>query len=55
YEDPDFSPSLRSPKFMESPLNVSFKGWWTYPYYSCSARRWLMSYSVPIPPPGRRG
>ncbi|KAK9885371.1 hypothetical protein WA026_010868 [Henosepilachna vigintioctopunctata] len=55
YEDPDFSPSLRSPKFMEGPLNVSYKGWWTYPYYSCSSRRWLMSYSVPIPPPGRRG
>ncbi|XP_060523083.1 probable G-protein coupled receptor CG31760 isoform X2 [Cylas formicarius] len=55
YEDADSSPGLRSPKFVESPPNVSYRGWWTYPYYSCSARRWLMSYSVPIPPPGRRG
>ncbi|CAG9767118.1 unnamed protein product [Ceutorhynchus assimilis] len=55
YEDADSSPGLRSPKFIESPPNVSYRGWWTYPYYSCSARRWLMSYSVPIPPPGRRG
>ncbi|XP_076275307.1 putative G-protein coupled receptor CG31760 [Rhynchophorus ferrugineus] len=55
YEDADSSPTLRSPKFIESPPNVSYRGWWTYPYYSCSARRWLMSYSVPIPPPGRMG
>ncbi|XP_045475935.1 probable G-protein coupled receptor CG31760 [Harmonia axyridis] len=54
YEDPDTTPSLRSPKFMLGPQNVSYKGWWTYPYYSCSSKRWLMSYSVPIPP-GRRG
>lgn len=55
YEDADSSPALRSPKFIESAPNVSYKGWWTYPYYSCNARRWLISYSVPIPPPGRRG
>ncbi|XP_023313125.1 probable G-protein coupled receptor CG31760 [Anoplophora glabripennis] len=55
YEDADSSPGLRSPKFVESPPNVAYKGWWTYPYYSCLARRWLISYSVPIPPPGRRG
>ncbi|XP_018324198.1 probable G-protein coupled receptor CG31760 isoform X2 [Agrilus planipennis] len=53
YEDPDSSPALRSPKFMESPANMSFKGWWTYPYYSCPSRKWLLSYSIPIPPLGR--
>ncbi|XP_074027570.1 probable G-protein coupled receptor CG31760 isoform X2 [Leptinotarsa decemlineata] len=55
YEDADSSPGVRSPKFVESPPNVAYKGWWTYPYYSCSNKRWLISYSVPIPPPGRRG
>jgi G protein-coupled receptor 158 len=53
YEDAESSPGLRSPKFMESLPNVSYKGWWTYPYYSCKSRRWLISYSVPIP--GRGG
>ena len=52
YEDSESSP-LRSPKFMTSPANVSFKGWWTFPYYSCLAKKWLMSYSVPVPPTGR--
>ncbi|GJQ73427.1 GPRMGL2 [Trypoxylus dichotomus] len=55
YADAQSSPGLRSPKFIESPPNVSYRGWWTYPYYSCSAHRWLVSYSVPIPPPGRHG
>ncbi|CAH1966741.1 unnamed protein product [Acanthoscelides obtectus] len=55
YEDADSSPGLRSPKFVGSPPNVAYKGWWTYPYYSCGARRWLTSYSVPIPSPGRHG
>ncbi|CAH1098498.1 unnamed protein product [Psylliodes chrysocephalus] len=55
YEDADSSPGVRSPKFIDSPPNVAYKGWWTYPYYSCLNRKWLISYSVPIPPPGRRG
>ncbi|XP_056641036.1 probable G-protein coupled receptor CG31760 isoform X2 [Diorhabda sublineata] len=55
YEDADSSPGVRSPKFIESPPNVAYKGWWTFPYYSCSNRKWIVSYSVPIPPPGRRG
>ncbi|KAB0794215.1 hypothetical protein PPYR_13835 [Photinus pyralis] len=55
YEDADSSPGLRSPKFMDSPLKVSYRGWWTYPYYSCISRKWLTSYSVPIPSPGRHG
>ncbi|KAK3920499.1 putative G-protein coupled receptor [Frankliniella fusca] len=48
YEDAATSPTLRSPKFVDSPANVSFRGWWTFPYFSCSRRRWLLSYSVPV-------
>ncbi|XP_022901804.2 probable G-protein coupled receptor CG31760 [Onthophagus taurus] len=55
YADADSTPSLRSPKFISSPPDISYRGWWTFPYYSCSARKWLMSYSVSIPPPGRHG
>ncbi|XP_017783461.1 PREDICTED: probable G-protein coupled receptor CG31760 [Nicrophorus vespilloides] len=55
YEDADSSPGLRSPKFMESPANLSYRGWWTYPYYSCGASKWLISYSVPVPSQGRHG
>ncbi|KAJ1521911.1 hypothetical protein ONE63_002247 [Megalurothrips usitatus] len=50
YEDSTTSPTVRSPKFVDSPANVSFKGWWTFPYFSCTARRWLLSYSVPVAP-----
>lgn len=53
YEDGNSSPGLRSPKFMHGPANVSYKGWWTYPYYSCIVKRWLISYSVAVPPTGR--
>ncbi|KAK6628064.1 hypothetical protein RUM44_010546 [Polyplax serrata] len=52
YEDSNTS-SMRPPKFLASPANISYKGWWTFPYYSCTARRWLISYSVPVPPTGR--
>lgn len=55
FEDESSSPGLRSPKFAPSPLNISFKGWWTYPYYSCNHKRWILSYSVAIPPMGRHG
>ncbi|KAJ6649502.1 putative G-protein coupled receptor [Pseudolycoriella hygida] len=55
FEDEDSSPGLRSPKFVPSPASTSFKGWWTYPYYSCNNRRWILSYSVAIPPIGRHG
>ncbi|XP_041982226.1 probable G-protein coupled receptor CG31760 [Aricia agestis] len=40
--------TLRSPKFMPSPPDATMEGWWTYPYYSCEAKRWLMSYTVPV-------
>lgn len=40
---------------MPSPTNISYSGWWTYPYYSCAERKWLISYSVPIPSQGRHG
>ncbi|XP_034230220.1 probable G-protein coupled receptor CG31760 [Thrips palmi] len=53
YEDAATSPTLRSPKFVDSPANVSYKGWWTFPYFSCSNRRWLLSYSVPVAPTNR--
>ncbi|KAL0275052.1 UNVERIFIED_CONTAM: hypothetical protein PYX00_003034 [Menopon gallinae] len=55
YDDADTTPGLRSPKFMDSPLNASYKGWWTYPYYSCFIRKWLMSYSVAVPSNVRHG
>ncbi|KAG4080734.1 hypothetical protein HA402_013264 [Bradysia odoriphaga] len=55
FEDQDSSPGLRSPKFVPSPASTSFKGWWTYPYYSCGNRRWILSYSVAIPPIGIHG
>ncbi|XP_058450108.1 probable G-protein coupled receptor CG31760 isoform X3 [Malaya genurostris] len=55
FEDEISSPGLRSPKFAPSPLNISFRGWWTYPYYSCSHKKWILSYSVAIPPMGRHG
>ncbi|KAJ9595751.1 hypothetical protein L9F63_013070, partial [Diploptera punctata] len=49
------SPGLWSPKFMPSPTNISYRGWWTFPYFSCAVRRWLLSYSVSIPPPIKHG
>ncbi|PSN34177.1 putative G-protein coupled receptor [Blattella germanica] len=55
YENADTSPGLWSPKFMQSPTNLSYRGWWTFPYFSCSVRRWLLSYSVSIPPPSKHG
>lgn len=55
FEDEGSSPGLRSPKFVSSPPNESFRGWWTYPYYSCNQKKWILSYSVAIPPNGRHG
>lgn len=55
FEDELSTPVLRSPKFSPSPPNASFRGWWTYPYYSCNKSRWLLSYSVAIPPTSRHG
>ncbi|KOB73607.1 putative G-protein coupled receptor [Operophtera brumata] len=42
------SDTLRSPKFMAAPPGATMEGWWTYPYYSCEAKRWLLSYTVPV-------
>ncbi|XP_054266088.1 probable G-protein coupled receptor CG31760 [Macrosteles quadrilineatus] len=50
YEDAHSSPALRSPKFMTSPDVVSYRGWWTFPYYSCYHHLWIMSYTVVVPP-----
>ncbi|XP_032580005.1 probable G-protein coupled receptor CG31760 isoform X2 [Drosophila sechellia] len=55
FDDETSSPTLRSPKFAPSPPNNYYKGWWTYPYFSCSQSRWLVSYSIAIPPIGRHG
>lgn len=48
YESAQESDTLRSRKFMPSPSEASMQGWWTYPYYSCEAKRWLLSYTVPV-------
>lgn len=50
FEDSVSTPSLRSPKFASAPPNLSFRGWWTFPYYSCSQRKWILSYSIAIAP-----
>ncbi|XP_075210452.1 putative G-protein coupled receptor CG31760 [Lycorma delicatula] len=50
FEDAHSSPGLRSPKFISSPQFESYKGWWTYPYYACQVKKWVLSYSVIIPP-----
>ncbi|KAH8267427.1 hypothetical protein KR018_001042 [Drosophila ironensis] len=55
FDDETSSPTLRSPKFAPSPPNNYYKGWWTFPYFSCSLGRWLVSYSIAIPPSGRHG
>ncbi|XP_073993198.1 probable G-protein coupled receptor CG31760 isoform X2 [Rhodnius prolixus] len=31
-------------------LAANMAGFWTYPYYSCKARKWVLSYGVHIPP-----
>ncbi|KAH8241518.1 hypothetical protein KR026_010134 [Drosophila bipectinata] len=55
FDDETSTPTLRSPKFAPSPPNNYYKGWWTFPYFSCSLGRWLVSYSIAIPPSGRHG
>lgn len=55
YEDAISSPGLRSPKFMSSPDSIAYRGWWTFPYYSCAVHRWILSYSVVIPPSPKHG
>ncbi|XP_060666012.1 probable G-protein coupled receptor CG31760 [Drosophila nasuta] len=55
FDDESSTPTLRSPKFAPSPPNNYYKGWWTYPYFSCAVSKWLVSYSIAIPPSGRHG
>lgn len=39
----------RMKKFMpNSASNLTFLGWWTYPYFVCSSRTWRMTYSIPV-------
>lgn len=44
---------------MANTSNATFLGWWTYPYYSCSSRRWLLTYAIALTGstarPGPRG
>ncbi|XP_063365631.1 probable G-protein coupled receptor CG31760 isoform X1 [Cydia amplana] len=41
--------SQQSFKFMPSPIpDAAMKGWWSFPYFSCDAERWLLSYTVPV-------
>lgn len=35
-------------RFMVNSSNQTFLGWWTYPYYLCSSKRWLITYSIPV-------
>ena len=35
-------------RFMVNSSNQTFLGWWTYPYFLCSSRRWLITYSIPV-------
>ena len=35
-------------KFMINGSNVTFLGWWTWPYFHCSSKRWLITYSIPV-------
>lgn len=54
YEDEITSSGLRSPKFIASPEpSISFRGWWTYPYYSCKQQCWILSYSIAVPSIGK--
>ncbi|XP_031627077.1 probable G-protein coupled receptor CG31760 isoform X2 [Contarinia nasturtii] len=46
----EITSSSRSPKFIPSPESSAYRGWWTYPYYSCKQQCWLLSYSIAIPP-----
>ncbi|SPP79222.1 blast:Probable G-protein coupled receptor CG31760 [Drosophila guanche] len=55
FDDESSTPTLRSPKFAPSPPSNYYKGWWTYPYFSCALSKWLVSYSIAIPPSGRHG
>nr|XP_018917299.1 PREDICTED: probable G-protein coupled receptor CG31760 isoform X1 [Bemisia tabaci] len=40
---------LKRRKFMSYTTESFTRGWWTFPYYSCAKRKWLLSYSVLLP------
>ncbi|XP_066968512.1 probable G-protein coupled receptor CG31760 [Macrobrachium rosenbergii] len=35
-------------KFQKNLKPPVFMGWWTFPYFDCGSRRWLLSYTVPL-------
>ncbi|XP_047487408.1 probable G-protein coupled receptor CG31760 isoform X2 [Penaeus chinensis] len=47
YEDV-YNQTWNSTKFQKNLSNPVFIGWWTYPYYHCDTKRWLLSYTVPL-------
>ncbi|XP_067622555.1 probable G-protein coupled receptor CG31760 isoform X2 [Eurosta solidaginis] len=55
FQDENISPSSHSPKFVPRPPNKHNNGWWTFPYFSCTFSKWIISYSIAIPPSGRHG
>ncbi|XP_048509846.1 probable G-protein coupled receptor CG31760 isoform X2 [Athalia rosae] len=48
-------PDPKLPWFEDADTSPGLRGWWTLPYFSCKERRWLISYSVSVPPPNRHG
>lgn len=46
---------LRPPRnhIPKPPNNNPQRGTWTFPYFSCSQKQWILSYNVEIPPQGR--
>lgn len=52
YED---TTHLGDHKFMTAPDTLVYRGAWTFPYFSCHNRLWIMSYTVGIPPSPKHG
>nr|XP_045608318.1 probable G-protein coupled receptor CG31760 isoform X1 [Procambarus clarkii]XP_045608319.1 probable G-protein coupled receptor CG31760 isoform X1 [Procambarus clarkii]XP_045608320.1 probable G-protein coupled receptor CG31760 isoform X1 [Procambarus clarkii]XP_045608321.1 probable G-protein coupled receptor CG31760 isoform X1 [Procambarus clarkii] len=44
---PWYDDSGNTSKFQNHSI-VGKLGWWTYPYFHCRSKRWLLSYTVPI-------
>ncbi|KAL0117393.1 hypothetical protein PUN28_010313 [Cardiocondyla obscurior] len=51
---PGSQPDPSLPWFVNAGTIAGLRGWWTYPYFSCKTRRWLISYSVNVKPPDVR-
>lgn len=42
---------LNASEFQERSVPGSI-GWWTYPYFQCKTKHWLLSYTAPLQPRG---